>query len=447
VRFGGVAFVLVLTACQAAPQAGAVCTRPSDCASPLTCAFGHCRNACASNRDCGVGASCLLDANGDGSCGLDVDLGCMTGVGRSCPTGLVCVGDRCLQRCSASMGCATGSVCTPIDTATSFCSASGTDAGTTDTAATDACSSLIDLTMLDAGGGPVDYRGDTTMTPVDGRFVFPCLSTTERVAHQIAFRYRMRTDGFLLVDTATSSTLANFDTVAGIFASCTLGPTSIACNDDTAYGDVRARVVTPSPLPAGTDVVLAVGGLDPTGPTYLEAGPLDVRVSELAAAAVGTACDPTGSASRCIDSGCATVRSGQGSCVAPVNESEPNARPSGELLASAMPAFVTGTVGASGDSEDCYAIDVSAGGSLVAVVSDGAGNCPAGPEPVTLTLYDPTGTMITQAVGVRPSPACPPVDGTTMGAAHALSAGRYVVCLTQPEGSMLAYQLSISVLP
>jgi alpha-tubulin suppressor-like RCC1 family protein len=112
---------LLITACQSGAAIGGSCTRASDCASG-TCAFGRCRSACAENRDCPIGASCLRDASGSGACSVAEDLGCETGVGRVCPSGLACVGDRCEQTCTSPSDCPSDGVCLPLrDGGPMFC--------------------------------------------------------------------------------------------------------------------------------------------------------------------------------------------------------------------------------------------------------------------------------------------------------------------------------------
>lgn len=141
----GLVALAALGGCQSAPAPGAACTRDGECAAPLSCRFGRCRTGCTADRDCGDGFSCLLDAAGLGTCALATDLGCETGVGRECASGLVCVADRCAQICDAGRRCATGSSCTPSGAGVSFCAPSGTDAAvpldapaTGDTGASDA---------------------------------------------------------------------------------------------------------------------------------------------------------------------------------------------------------------------------------------------------------------------------------------------------------------------
>jgi alpha-tubulin suppressor-like RCC1 family protein len=103
--------VLLGLACQAPlAGAGATCTRNGECATG-TCEFGRCRVSCRVNRDCGPGASCLVAADGTGACGLDVDLGCESGVGRTCASGLVCVADRCERSCMLAADCPSDGEC------------------------------------------------------------------------------------------------------------------------------------------------------------------------------------------------------------------------------------------------------------------------------------------------------------------------------------------------
>lgn len=151
---------LLLSACVSPPALGAVCARTSDCASPLACHFGRCRAACEATRDCLAGASCLLDSDGVGTCSLDVDLGCESGVGRACPTGLVCVADRCAQRCSATVACATGAVCAEAGGGSFFCAPSDDhDAGLAD-AGDAATEDASDAALEDASDAAADDASD-----------------------------------------------------------------------------------------------------------------------------------------------------------------------------------------------------------------------------------------------------------------------------------------------
>lgn len=98
-------------ACQSAPAPGPPCTRESDCAAPTVCRYGRCRSECRTNRDCGAAQSCILSEDRLGVCQLDVDLGCETGVGRTCAAGLVCANDRCINECSATADCPSDGEC------------------------------------------------------------------------------------------------------------------------------------------------------------------------------------------------------------------------------------------------------------------------------------------------------------------------------------------------
>lgn len=104
-----------LAACQAAPSTGALCHRASDCASPLVCARGRCRDACARSDDCGPRERCLVDpATNVGSCSLDVD-SCRN---HDCPVGFLCRDDACLNACGTIVQCPDGvcadGACVPV---------------------------------------------------------------------------------------------------------------------------------------------------------------------------------------------------------------------------------------------------------------------------------------------------------------------------------------------
>ena len=53
--------------CEARLSLGAGCTRSSDCEAPLVCSFQRCRAECVEQRDCPLGAMCLLDTEDCGS--------------------------------------------------------------------------------------------------------------------------------------------------------------------------------------------------------------------------------------------------------------------------------------------------------------------------------------------------------------------------------------------
>lgn len=112
---------LALLACESAAVPGAVCERESDCTTPLTCRLGHCRNACTASRDCPVGTRCLLDEAGLGACSVASDDRCESG-GSTCPTGLTCLGGRCVNTCTSAADCPSDGECREAaGTGISFC--------------------------------------------------------------------------------------------------------------------------------------------------------------------------------------------------------------------------------------------------------------------------------------------------------------------------------------
>lgn len=142
--------LVLLAGCERAAAIGATCSRPSDCTTG-TCEFGRCRAACHANRDCPSGASCLLDASGSGACGLDVDLGCESGVGRECPAGLVCVADRCERACAGAGECPMDGDCRAATSGGAmFCfdARTTTDAGASDAPETDGGTQTCAVTSM-----------------------------------------------------------------------------------------------------------------------------------------------------------------------------------------------------------------------------------------------------------------------------------------------------------
>lgn len=104
-----------------------------------------------------MGASCLVDtAAGVGACGVDADLGCETGVGRECPSGLVCAADRCERSCRDATDCPDDGECRPVSPGgVSFCfdARSAIDAGAIDAGTIDAETS--DAPVVDAADGSI----------------------------------------------------------------------------------------------------------------------------------------------------------------------------------------------------------------------------------------------------------------------------------------------------
>lgn len=149
---------VLLAACQSSPPIGDACARASDCASPLVCAIGRCRAACATSADCSVGARCLVDpTSGSRVCSLSVD-GCAT---HACARGFVCVDDACVNACGSLVECPDG-VCSdgacvaiasdagpPPDAAIADAGSDGGADGGTDAGADPTCPGAIPITLPD----------------------------------------------------------------------------------------------------------------------------------------------------------------------------------------------------------------------------------------------------------------------------------------------------------
>ncbi len=85
------------------------CALNSDCNAGLVCAFGVCREACTTSKDCPSGR-CVLDADRVHSCRGDDALTC--GFHSDCAAPLVCGLDgRCRNQCAADRDCVAGQVC------------------------------------------------------------------------------------------------------------------------------------------------------------------------------------------------------------------------------------------------------------------------------------------------------------------------------------------------
>lgn len=98
---------LALLACQSGAAIGTPCTLASQCASPLVCRIGHCRNECVAARDCPAGQVCLLNADGLGACELPAVDVCSV----SCDPPLICAAGHCRVECTLDGECPGGHVC------------------------------------------------------------------------------------------------------------------------------------------------------------------------------------------------------------------------------------------------------------------------------------------------------------------------------------------------
>jgi alpha-tubulin suppressor-like RCC1 family protein len=141
---------LLLAACQPGAAIGTSCARTADCAEPLVCRAGRCRQECTQNRDCPIGTRCLSGASGIGACSLETDDHCASS-SSACAAGLVCIADRCVEACITPSDCPSDGECrdaTPIG----FCYAPPRDPqGHPIDAALPLDAPAIDLGPADAG--------------------------------------------------------------------------------------------------------------------------------------------------------------------------------------------------------------------------------------------------------------------------------------------------------
>jgi alpha-tubulin suppressor-like RCC1 family protein len=100
------AFAIACTARPSLPL-GSDCELASQCAAPLVCRLGRCREECRSDRDCRAGLVCLRD-HGLGACELEGEA-CVRN--SDCPATLVCLMGRCANACNADLDCPPGARC------------------------------------------------------------------------------------------------------------------------------------------------------------------------------------------------------------------------------------------------------------------------------------------------------------------------------------------------
>ncbi len=151
----GTSLVACLLGCESGASIGAICTRASECASPLVCRIGRCRTECVEARDCPAGQVCLLNADRLGACELPAIDVCSV----SCDPPLRCASGHCRVECMTDRDCPGGHVCTG-----SACQRADSviDAGPVDAASEDAgsdASTDAAQAMGHDGGHPVANDG------------------------------------------------------------------------------------------------------------------------------------------------------------------------------------------------------------------------------------------------------------------------------------------------
>lgn len=90
-------------------RAGTQCDLNSDCAAPLICDLGACRNQCNTTRDCALGTACIFGEGGFGVCQLVEETRCA--LDSECPEELVCRERQCVNVCVEDRDCPAGARC------------------------------------------------------------------------------------------------------------------------------------------------------------------------------------------------------------------------------------------------------------------------------------------------------------------------------------------------
>lgn len=105
----GVAALVAVVGCAPRLSLGTPCASSSDCDEPLVCRLGRCRVECVSQRDCTLGALCLLDGTNQGSCRLPEEVACTSS--STCPAPSMCIDGACANACTTVAECPANSRC------------------------------------------------------------------------------------------------------------------------------------------------------------------------------------------------------------------------------------------------------------------------------------------------------------------------------------------------
>jgi alpha-tubulin suppressor-like RCC1 family protein len=303
----------LVASCAARPrfETGAPCERNGQCAAPLVCRLGRCREECRSPRDCALGLECLRDPSGLGACALPDEacerstdcrpgLACVMGrcatdcAERPCAPGYACVLDEgtgaracvgtgqrpcihhseceldeicapdryCHEECHGDRDCRDGLLC---DTAASICVLPGSDAGVADGGAPlDAPVSPLDAGVAsdapvssDAGSvgatapAPTFSAGDThNCVVVDGRLA--CWGANG--SGQIGSGVSGRSSGPTWVPVEGTTLFVS----TGLAHTCALTTTGLFCWGDNTYHQLGSETTTASLVPIAVDFALPV---------------------------------------------------------------------------------------------------------------------------------------------------------------------------------------------
>lgn len=113
--------LFLLVGCSGRPglDLGEECELNSECASPLVCRLGHCREECRGQRDCAAGRQCVRDQNRLGACQLREEESCERA--SDCPDPLICQFGHCTNACNEDRDCPSGARCLEDDDGTLAC--------------------------------------------------------------------------------------------------------------------------------------------------------------------------------------------------------------------------------------------------------------------------------------------------------------------------------------
>jgi alpha-tubulin suppressor-like RCC1 family protein len=166
----GVVALCATGGCSARPRSplGSDCELSSECAAPLVCRLGRCRDECRSSRDCRAGLVCLID-DALGVCQLETETCALTS---ECPEPLVCHMGRCANACMTSVDCPVGTTCVSVDGVLGCRGDQGpTCAHNSDCATTEFCGP--DLQCHEQCHGPRDCRDGTVCDMTTFACVWP----------------------------------------------------------------------------------------------------------------------------------------------------------------------------------------------------------------------------------------------------------------------------------
>jgi len=153
-----------------------------------------------------------------------------------------------------------------------------------------ACASATDISMRMPGAdGAIRVMGELVANNQEQLgALMSCRVPMGGKINSVVFRYTMRAAGSLSLTTVAPGTDPGLDTIIAVLPMCTAGATEIACNDDTAQGNLRSTLTTRA-LTAGQMVFIVVGGYGAMGGGETE-GPFELLVREAVSGATGSPC-------------------------------------------------------------------------------------------------------------------------------------------------------------